>query len=84
MQYYLIMCRSLTYAQRAQRTLEREGLHGALVKAPQELSTGGCTYGVRLAAGKIEAGLRILRKTDLPLGKIYQYQPEGGFQEVFL
>lgn len=84
MQYYLIMCRSLTYAQRAQRTLERAGIHGTLVKAPQELSGAGCTYGIRLAGNKIDTGLTVLRKTDLPLGKIYLYQSEGKFKEVFL
>ena len=41
MQHYLIMCRSLTYAQRAQQALERAGIPAAVVKAPQSVSAAG-------------------------------------------
>ena len=46
MTQYLIMCRSLTYAQRAQKQLERAGISAAVVKAPQGLNTSGCGYAV--------------------------------------
>ena len=41
---YLIMCKSLTNAQRAALLLERRGIGAAVVKAPQSLRAGGCGY----------------------------------------
>lgn len=82
MQYYLIMCRSLTYAQRAQRVLERAGIGSAVVKAPQEASGTGCTYGVRVPERKLDAAVNMLRKSGLPLGKTYRYNADGSLSEV--
>lgn len=82
MQYYLILCRSLTYAQRAQRTIERAGGSGTVVKAPQEVTSGGCTYGVRVPAGKFELSMTALRKSGLPIGKTYRYESDGSLKEV--
>ena len=41
---YLIMCRSLTWAQRSAALLERGGITASVVKAPQGLSPSGCAY----------------------------------------
>lgn len=40
---YLIMCRSLTYAQKAAKLLERNGINVGIRRAPQELSGAGCS-----------------------------------------
>lgn len=82
MQYYLMMCRSLTYAQRAQRALDRAGVPTAVVKAPRAVSGGGCAYGVRVAVEKYQRAEEILRKTGLPMGKVYAYDDTGGLYEV--
>lgn len=84
MQHYLILCRSLTYAQRAQRAVERAGVTGSLVKAPQDVTGGGCTYGVRVPAGKVDIAVEVIRKAGLPMGKIYRYEPDGSLKEVWL
>ncbi len=82
MQHYLILCRSLTYAQRAQRAVERAGGTGSVVKAPQEVTGGGCNYGVRVPAGKLDAAVAAIRNAGLPMGKIYGYEPGGALKEV--
>lgn len=82
MQYYLIMCRSLTYAQRAQKILERAGIAAAVVKAPQDAAGAGCTYGVRVVSGKVDTAMTTLRKSGLPLGKTYRYEADGSLSEV--
>ena len=41
----LIMCRSLTRAQRSELLLERRGIGASVVKAPQALRENGCGYG---------------------------------------
>ena len=82
MQHYLIMCRSLTYAQRAQQALERAGIPAAVMKAPQSVSAAGCAYGVRTGAHKIKTALAVLEPTGLPVGKIYRYEEDGSLTEV--
>ena len=47
MTQYLLMCRSLTYAQKSVKLLERSGITAAVVKAPQGLSSSGCGYAVK-------------------------------------
>ena len=46
--YCLILCRSLTYAQRSSRVLERAGITAVVHKAPLSVSKTGCTYCVKL------------------------------------
>ena len=68
---YLILCRSLTHAQRSVRLLERRGILAAVTKAPQELSSRGCAYAVSLRR-KLEEAVQILRKQEMLTGKVYR------------
>lgn len=81
MTQYLIMCRSLTYAQRSARLLERSGITATVVKAPQGLSTGGCGYAVQLHKRFDEAVL-ILKRNNLLTGKLFGRGAEGDYREV--
>lgn len=69
MQKYLIMCRSITYAQRAQRALERAGIYGAVVRVPVELSENGCGYGVRVSQRDVDAASRVIAAAGIRPGK---------------
>lgn len=82
MQRNLIMFRSLTYAQRAMHALERSGVTVVLVKAPQSVSQGGCTYGLRLRSHQLQYCLETLNKQSLPHGKVYEYLENGQLKEV--
>lgn len=53
--YCLILCRSLTYAQRSSRVLERAGITAAVLKAPLSVSKTGCTYCVKLKETQLNA-----------------------------
>ena len=46
---YLIMCRSLTYAQRAARVLERAGIGAGIIKAPAGLTGNESTEDITAA-----------------------------------
>lgn len=78
---YLIMCRSLTYAQRSAALLERGGITATVVKAPQGLSNSGCGYAVSLYKGFNEA-VSILRKNSMLNGKTFKRQDDGEYREV--
>ena len=83
MTQYLIMCRSLTYAQRSARLLERAGITATVVKAPQGLSTSGCGYAVMLRKRFDEAVLH-LKKNQLLQGKLFGRTEDGEYKEVRL
>ncbi len=83
MTQYLIMCRSLTYAQRASALLERSGITVAVVKAPQGLSTRGCAYALQLHKRFDEAVL-ILKRNNLLTGKLFARSGNGEYREVRL
>ena len=72
---YLIMCRSLTYAQRVANALERGGIPARVLRSPEELSPAGCSYSVKIAQ-------RNLHGARLPYLGIYVNSAGYGYQEV--
>ena len=70
--HYILMCRSLTLAQRAARILQRSGMFAAVTKAPQSANPGGCTYGVKIAQRNLAAALAQLEQADIQVQKILE------------
>ena len=83
MKHYLIMCRSVTSAQRAARLLEAALIRAAVVKAPANLTRSGCAYAVRIRS-KLEEAVRLLRRNELAFGKIYVTEDGKEYREVSL
>ena len=79
---YLIMCRSLTYAQRAAKALERVGITAIVTRAPQGSSAKGCSYCVRVSEMRMPDALRVLKKSGLGPGRILLQQENSTFLEV--
>lgn len=78
----LILFRSLTYAQRAARLLERSGITATIRRAPQGLTDRGCTYCVRLRAQKMREALALLEQRGMDRGKVFLLEADGKMQEV--
>ena len=72
----IIMCRSLTYAQRASSALERAGITAMVARAPQELTNRGCGYCVKVSPR------RFLDATGVPHGRLFREEPGGRYVEV--
>ena len=81
MKHYLIMCRSVTSAQRAARLLERSLIHAAAVKAPKHLTRSGCGYAVRIRSD-VERAAALLRKNEIAISKIYLSEDGIEYREV--
>lgn len=77
MPHYLIMCRSLTYAQRAARVLERIGITAIVTKAPQGTGHEGCAYCVKVSEKRLAESLTALKNADLGPGKVFMLGPGG-------
>lgn len=79
---YLFMCKSLTYAQRSQKLLERAGISANIIKSPSSLSTRGCGYSVSVGYVRGSRAAEILKKSNLLQGKIYLQEAIGSYKEV--
>ena len=80
----LIMFRSLTYAQKGARALERSGIGAALTKAPLETTDRGCTYCVRVADQRMSAALAALERQGIEHGRVMRTMGDGSYREVGL
>ena len=78
----LILFRSLTHAQRAAHILERSGMTATVRKAPQGLTDRGCSYCVRLRAGRLSGALTLLEQRGMEHGRVFVSREDGGWQEV--
>lgn len=81
MEHYLIVARSVTYAQRMQMTLSRAGIRCQIFRAPRDLTDMGCAYTVQIQAADLAAALRVLRGASLDPVQIFLEQ-KGFYREV--
>lgn len=81
MDHLYIGVRSLTYAQKGAKALEREGIFAEPVRLPAELTAGGCAYALRLPKPLWQAAQNILRLAGVESGKLFSRQ-EGLWQEL--
>nr|WP_325185498.1 DUF3343 domain-containing protein [uncultured Oscillibacter sp.] len=81
MDHYLIIARSVTYAQRMQRALARAGVRCQIFRAPRDLTELGCAYAVRVAVSDLTAALTALHRESLDPVQIFLYQ-RGLYREV--
>ena len=82
MVYYLILCKSLTYAQRTARAIERGGIRAAIIRTPRCISREGCSYCVKIAERHIQDALDRLRQYHIPYKHIYALLEHGELREV--
>ena len=80
--YYLILCRSLTYAQRTARALERAGISGHIMRAPKVISREGCGYCVRISERRLSDALRVLQREGMAPKQVYLQDADGAYSEV--
>ena len=80
-EYYLILARSVTFAQRMQRALDRAGIRCRIARAPRDLTELGCAYILRVAAPDLSPALNAIHREGLGPVKIFVYQ-NGGYREV--
>ena len=78
---YLILCRSLTYAQKAAAVLERRGIDAQIIKAPLRLRERGCGYALSVTRRFSEA-VALLKSNQLLTGRLYSRTEDGEYREV--
>ena len=61
MNHHLIVCRSVTQAQRAGRLLTSFGITNQVFRSPAGLTERGCSYSVRVRSEQLARAMGILR-----------------------
>ena len=84
MLYYLILCRSLTFAQRTASALERAGIAAHTQRSPKQISEEGCGYCVKVDRNSLNEAVQVLRRSGLAPKHVYMAQDGGEYQEVFV
>lgn len=86
MLYYLIVCRSLTYAQLIQQPLwSRTGIILARVlRSPKSIAGEGCSHSVKISQRSLPEALLVLQRADLTPKRIFITAGAGSYQEVEL
>ena len=79
---YLIICRSLTHAQRTARVLERAGITAIVMRPPMEISDEGCTYCVKVSEKRMSSALIALNNANMSRGRIFMLRDDGSSSEV--
>jgi NADH/NAD ratio-sensing transcriptional regulator Rex len=82
--YYLIICRSLTYAQRSAKALERAGITAVVMKTPKDITTEGCGYCVKVSEKRLTQALTVLKSAGMGVNRVYVQNLNGSSSEVFL
>ncbi|MGN0967753.1 MAG: DUF3343 domain-containing protein [Oscillospiraceae bacterium] len=84
MVYYLIICRSLTYAQRTAAALERAGITAHIMRSPRSISDTGCSHAVKISERRLTDSLAVLNRVDLSPERVFIMSADGSYKEVSL
>lgn len=84
MVYYLIVCRSLTYAQRTAKVLERAGITSYIIRTPKNIAKEGCGHGVKVAQKNLDMALVHLKRAELSPKQLYITFGDNSYREVNL
>lgn len=84
MKIYYITFRSVTFAQRGERILNRNGFRCTLQRTPRWMEEQGCGYALRLWSSEPESAISLLRRHNIPLRRLYLQMPDGQLEEMML
>ena len=84
MEVYLITFRSVTYAQRGERLLNRGGFSCSLRRTPRWMEEQGCGYSLRLQTRQISEAVKLLRQEQIPMRKVNRQNGDGTLEEIGL
>lgn len=84
MVYYLIICRSLTYAQRTEAALSKAGITAHILRSPKTIDSEGCSHGVKVSERNLASALVILARAGLSPKRVFVIAEDGNYREVLL
>ena len=82
MNHYLIVCRSVTQAQRAGMLFSSAGITNQVFRSPVGLTERGCSYSVRIPYQQLTHAAQLLRDYHMKPVKIVLQDEYGTISEV--
>jgi len=79
---YLLVCRSVTYAQRTARALDNAGIGAVILRTPRGLHVNGCSYCVKINERHIATALVVIKDASLPPVRVFTQSDAGAFGEL--
>lgn len=83
MRIFIITFRSVTFAQRGERLLNRNNHRCVLQRTPKWMEQQGCGYGLTLRGANIYRAVDALRQDGLSWRRVYVLE-NGKYQEIAL
>ena len=84
MGFYYITFRSVTFAQRGEKLLQKKNIRVYLMRTPRWMEEQGCGYALKLWTGEISGIVNLLRENRIQLRKVYVQREDGAMEEVRL
>ena len=81
MRFYYITFRSVTFAQRGEQILQKQGIRSSLLRTPKWMEEQGCGYCLRLWTRDAGTALQLLRQMQVPVRKVYLQGRDGQLEE---
>lgn len=82
MKFYYITFRSVTFAQRGEKLMQKHGIRCTLQRTPRWMEEQGCGYSLRLWTTEVNRGVEILRENGIPMRKVYIQRGDGNLEEL--
>ena len=82
MKFYYITFRSVTFAQRGESLLNRNGIHCSLQRTPRWMEAQGCGYCLRLWTKEPDRALELLEEARIPMRRVYYQRQDGQLEEM--
>lgn len=84
MRVYFITVRSVTFGQRAESFLRKNGIGVSLQRTPRWMEEQGCGYCLRLRTADVMPAVQLLRAAQVPFRRVYVQTLDGEVEEVRL
>ena len=84
MKFYYVTFRSVTHGQRGEKLLKQEGIRCHLLRTPKWMEVKGCGYSLRIWTDDIAGPVALLRRTNVPMQRVYIQIPDGTLEELNL
>ena len=84
MKFYYVTFRSVTYGQRGEKLLNKEGYRCTLQRTPRWMEELGCGYALRIWANDVVPAVQLLRSNGLAPRKVYVQATDGQLEEMNL
>ena len=84
MRSYYITFRSVTLAQRGERTMRRGGVDCVLQRTPRWMEERGCGYCLRLRPEDALRAVQLLRGDGIAFSKVFSTNDKGAAEELAL